>query len=459
MRSDRRTVGEERDRFISPSTDRDLGDLLATRSGAAHTGERGLADRRRSAAKPQPTALIYRNALLPVSETFIKEQMIAYRRWRGVLIGRRNLHNLSLEGLDVRLLLPVRSYFLSRAWWRMSRNFDAAPAPVIAMLRREAPSLLHVHFGVDALDAWPLARVLNVPMLVTLHGYDINIERQWWEAGHWGKQFRRYPQRLLELAARPRVHFVAVSEAMRRRAIDFGIAPEKISVRYIGVDISRFTPQGRPIVERERRVLFVGRLVEKKGCEYLIRAMAKVQAAVPDALLVIAGDGDLNNPLQRLTQQLQVRAEFRGALSSAKVQQELALARALCLPSVTAANGDAEGFGMVLLEAQASGVPVVTSAKGGSDEGVCDGVSGLTFIERDIDTLVLHLITILTNDNIAKSMSLAGPQFVARKFDLSKCTQALEMLYDDMAEGQVANHRPPPGWSSRPLGKLPALRE
>jgi glycosyltransferase involved in cell wall biosynthesis len=433
MRSDYRMANEGRDRFISPPTVRDA-DLLLAGSEAARPGKAKPADRQRSIVKQQPTALIYRNALLPFSETFIKEQMIAYRRWRGVLIGRRDLRNLPLDGLDVRLLQPVRSYFLSRAWWRISRNFDAAPAPVVAMLRRERPSLLHVHFGVDALDAWPLARALDLPMLVTLHGYDINIERQWWEAGHWGKQFRLYPQRLLELAATPRVHFVAVSEAMRRRAIDFGIAPDKIAVRYIGVDVRRFAPHGRPIAEREPRVLFVGRLVEKKGCEYLIRALAKVQAIVPEVLLVIVGDGELKDQLQRLAQQLQVRADFRGARSSAEVQQELALARALCLPSVTAANGDAEGFGMVLLEAQASGVPVVTSAKGGADEGVCESVSGLTFIERDIDTLASHLIRVLTDDNIAKSMALAGPQFVAQKFDLVKCTHALEMLYDDIVK-------------------------
>jgi glycosyltransferase involved in cell wall biosynthesis len=390
----------------------------------------------------RPTVLVYRDALLPLSETFIKEQMMAYRRWRGVLIGRRDLNSLPLDGLEIRLLRPPRPSIVDRAWRQICRDLGVIPASLIGMLRREAPSLLHVHFGPDAIEAWPLARALDLPMLVTLHGYDINIERQWWEAGHWGKQFRRYPRRLLELAAQPRVRFVAVSKATRRRAIDFGIAPDKVSVRYIGIDVRRFTPRGRPIAERERRVLFVGRLVEKKGCEYLIRAMAKVQATVPDVLLVIAGDGDLKDQLQRLAQQLRVRVAFRGGLSSADVQQELALARALCLPSVTAANGDAEGFGIVLLEAQASGVPVVTSARGGRDEGVCEGVTGLTFNERDIDTLASHLINILTDNNMAKSMALAGPKFVSHNFDVLRCTRALEMLYGEMAEGQVADRLP-----------------
>lgn len=381
-----------------------------------------------------PTVLVYRNALLPFSETFIKEQVLACRRWRGVLIGKHVLRGLSLDGLDVRMLWPVRSHALSRAWWKISRVFDTAPSPVVAMLRRETPRLLHVHFGLDAIDAWPLARALAVPMLVTLHGYDICIDREWWEAGHWGRRFRRYPQRFLALAASPHVHFVAVSQAIRRRAIAFGIPDEKISVRYIGVDTRRFVPRGRPIAERERRVLFVGRLVEKKGCEHLIRAMAIVQASVPDARLVVAGDGPRGDDLRRLAATLRVDADFHGALSSHQVQNELALARALCLPSVTAANGDAEGFGLVLLEAQASGVPVVTSAQGGREEGVREGVTGFTFAECDHDRLAFHLMRILTEDNISTSMAAAGPQFVAESFDLARCTEALEMLYDVIAE-------------------------
>ena len=81
-------------------------------------------------------------------------------------------------------------------------------------------------------------------MLVTLHGYDININRGWWEAGYGGPAMRNYPKRLLELASHPRVSFIAVSEAIRRRAISYGIPEEKITVRYIGVDTSKFRAGG-----------------------------------------------------------------------------------------------------------------------------------------------------------------------------------------------------------------------
>jgi glycosyltransferase involved in cell wall biosynthesis len=376
--------------------------------------------------------LVYRHGLLPISETFIKDQVLAYQHWRGVLIGRRTTPGLDLDDLDVRLLRASRWPIVDRLWWRAMRSTQRAPAPVADRLREEAPSLLHAHFGLDGVEAWPLARALDLPMVVTLHGYDINIAREFWEAGAFGRGFRRYPQRLLALADAPRVRFVAVSQAIRRRAVAFGLPGEKIDVRHIGVDRRRFAPSGRPIAERARNVLFVGRLVEKKGCAHLVRAMAAVRSRAPAARLTIIGDGDERVALQRLVAGLGVRATFLGAQPAVAVARELEQARVLCLPSVAAANGDTEGFGQVLLEAQACGVPVVTSARGGAEEGICDGVTGFAFAEGDEPALADRLTRILVNDHLATTMSVEATRFVARSFDLDRCTEALEMLYNDI---------------------------
>ncbi len=146
--------------------------------------------------------------------------------------------------------------------------------------------------------------------------------------------------------------------------------------------------------------------------------------------------------LQELAKKLGVSAQFRGALSSAEVIRELQMTRVFCLPSVHAASGDAEGFGIVLLEAEASGVPVVTSALGGAMEGIDDGVTGFAFAERDVDTLAARLITLLTDDALATSMAHAGPAFVSEKFDLYRCTEKLETLYDTACEAGSQRDRP-----------------
>ncbi|WP_334407335.1 glycosyltransferase [Bradyrhizobium sp. AZCC 2289] len=373
---------------------------------------------------------MYRNELLPVSETFIKEQILALEDWRAVLVGRKRLNELPLDDLNVRIVGAASPAFSSRVSWKAHRLLRSIPSHIKRSLEAEAPCLVHAHFGPDALDAWPLARALNLPMLVTLHGYDINTYRDWWEAGKGGPTMRTYPRRLLKLVEQPRVGFIAVSQAIRQRAIEFGIPGEKITVNYIGIDTSKFAPGSIPIAQRPAHVLFVGRLVEKKGCRYLIEAMSAVQKDVPDARLIVVGDGPLRHSLEQLAQRSGVNVDFRGAQSSAYVKRELNAARVFCLPSVTAESGDAEGFGLVLLEAQASGVPVVTSARGGAAEGIREGVTGYRFAEGDIEILATKLISLLKENKILRQMSEQGSRYVAQEFDLTHRARQLEILYD-----------------------------
>jgi glycosyltransferase involved in cell wall biosynthesis len=121
---------------------------------------------------------------------------------------------------------------------------------------------------------------------------------------------------------------------------------------------------------------------------------------------------------------------FLGAFSREQAQALLAEARVFCLPSVTAESGDAEGLGLVILEAQASGVPVVTSARGGATEGIRDGETGYAFAERDVATLAERLTQLLTDDAVLTRFSAAGPGFVAERHDLHRRTAELETIYD-----------------------------
>lgn len=382
------------------------------------------------------TVLVYRSHLLPYSETFIKEQILAYKTWRGVLVGRTFLHQLDLNGVEVRRLerqlRSVAARLYAKVQHRLRGSFwpGALREDWLAILRDEKPVLLHAHFGVDAVVAAPIARALGIPMVVTLHGYDINMHREAWENGKDRGFMRQYPRRLLELSATPGIHFIAVSDAIKERAIAFGIPASKLTTCYIGIDMSKFAPGPIPLSARRPRVLFVGRLVEKKGCEYLLRAMQVVKRQVHGAELTILGDGELRADLERLSHQLGIGADFVGAVPPDRVKAELDNARVLCLPSVHAADGDAEGFGLVLLEAQAAGVPVVSSAFGGAKEGLLHGKSGYHFEERDVSVMAGNLAEILTDRDKAADMGLAGRQFVASHFDIHRCTEMLEACYD-----------------------------
>ena len=383
--------------------------------------------------------LLYKSELLHISETFIREQILSYTDWSATLVGTRRVPGLSLDGLDIRLLDDPKPGRAARIYARLLRRLDAANPRAVRLLRSEAAMLVHVHFGTDAVDFWPIVRRLRLPMVVTLHGYDITTHRAYWEGGAGGPARALYPGRLVKMAQSPWVHFIAVSEAIKQRAIDYGIPADRIRVEYIGIDPSLFRADGPPLLERRPRILYVGRLVEKKGVAYLIEAFSQVRAHVPDAELVIVGDGPLRQQLETLASQVAVPVQFAGSMERDGIRRQLDEARVFCLPSVTAQNGDAEGFGLVLLEAQASGIPVVTSAQGGAQEGIIEGITGLSFTERDTNALARHLTTLLTDDERLARMSIAAREFVGSKFDLHACTRSLERTYDAICDMSAAS--------------------
>ncbi|HJV94997.1 MAG TPA: glycosyltransferase [Albitalea sp.] len=378
--------------------------------------------------------LVFRSLALARSETFIKTQLLGLSAWHGVLVAERQVSDgLALDGITLRLLSPRVPRWMRQLRRRVPGWRDRAWPADVDLLRREQAQLMHVHFGTDALEAAPLARALGIPLLVTLHGFDVNIDSAWWESGAGGRLMRDYPARLRALAAQPRVRFVAVSQAVRERAIAKGVPPERVDVSHIGVDPRKIVPGSQGITERPPRVLYVGRLVEKKGGDLLIRAFAQPPLAGSAAELVMIGDGPLRASFEQLAAELKVPVRFLGSVGHEQVVRELGQARVYCLPSITADNGDAEGLNTTVLEAQAAGVPVVTSARASDTEGMIDGVTGLAFAERDVAALGAHLHRILSDDALAAAMSAAGPRFIAERFDVRDCTAALEAIYDKIA--------------------------
>ncbi|KQP17912.1 hypothetical protein ASF43_08585 [Pseudorhodoferax sp. Leaf267] len=238
----------------------------------------------------------------------------------------------------------------------------------------------------------------------------------------------------MALARDEKVHFIAVSEAVRKTAIAYGIAHDRVHVRYIGIDLQQFRPGGAPVGERAKRILYVGRMVEKKGGQHLIAAFAAVRARMPDAELIMIGDGPLLAQFQAQANSLGVPVQWMGRQPSDVVRREFEQASVFCLPSVTAENGDAEGLPIVIMEAQACGVPVVTSARGGATEGIVHGETGLAFAEGDVEGLTQALLRVLGEPGLAARMAEAAVPFARARFDLQRCTALLESDYDSWAQ-------------------------
>lgn len=160
-----------------------------------------------------------------------------------------------------------------------------------------------------------------------------------------------------------------------------------------------------------------------------IRAMEQVQSAIPDIKLVVIGDGPLRNELQTLAAEKLSNFSFLGTQDSATVRSWMQRAKLLCVPSIVARSGDAEGFGIVFIEAQAMGTPVVSFATGGVPEAVEHGNTGFLAKERDWRQLAVHIVDLCKNNSLWREMSRAGIERVRRSFSLDRQCALLENLY------------------------------
>jgi glycosyltransferase involved in cell wall biosynthesis len=294
-------------------------------------------------------------------------------------------------------------------------------------LRNFRPRLVHAHFGQSAPAALTLSRSLQIPLVVTYHGQDATISDDELRRSWRGREYLRRRPAVIRNAAL----VIAVSEFIRSRLVERGFPAIKVVTHRNGIDLDMFR-RGSSI--RERLVVFVGRFVEKKGCEYLIRAVGQLRRTGEPVRAVLIGDGVLGPSLRKLSAEVGAAAEFAGFLAPRDVRHWLERASVVVVPSVTASDGNSEGLPTVILEAQAMGTPVVATRHAGNAEGVAEGRSALLVDERDVGGLADAIRFFLQNPRAVESFGAAGRSFVESQFDIGVQAAGLELLYDRVAE-------------------------
>jgi colanic acid/amylovoran biosynthesis glycosyltransferase len=364
------------------------------------------------------TLIVYRDELLGASETFIRAQGESLARFRAFYFGLKHVPGLSLP--DSRFHIESTNGLLGKL--QRARFKLAGPSVVLQrLLAKTQPVLIHAHFGPDACNAMALAGALDLPLVVTFHGYDVTLADPYLPAAYIRRQ---------DLLKRFAARFICVSHFIRERVIEKGFPANKTVVHYTGVDTDFF--RSDPAVSRLPIVLFVGRLVSKKGCEYLIRAMSRVQEVLSDVQLVVIGQGPLRSVLEGQAAAVLKKYQFLGTQNPTVVRNWMNRAMVFCAPSLTAESGDAEGFGMVFAEAQAMGLPVVSFASGGIPEAVADGQTGFLAEERNWQSLAEKLLILLSATDLWHSFSQAGQTRIRGQFDVWKQASALESIYDSV---------------------------
>jgi glycosyltransferase involved in cell wall biosynthesis len=380
----------------------------------------------------QKKVVIFRKDLLPLSETFILDQFLSYKAWGPHLAGYRFCHGLDMTGvpaftLDGCVRSPFKQMYL-KAFQHLQYLGVSSPA-FKRYVKQLGAKIIHAHFGYDAILVYDVARELKIPLVVTLHGSDILFAPEVWKSGKAGFFFRCYPKKLESLFQDERVFFIAVSKALREGALKRGVPASRCVVRYTGTNHQYFVP---PTVRApSNKVLFVGRLSEFKGCEFLLKAMSIVQQQIPYAELVVLGDGPEKSKLISMSKDLNLNASFLGAVPRDQVKEWMTKCRVFCLPSITESTQSFETFGMVILEAQFCGLPAITSARGGA-ESIIHNKTGFIFAEKDYETLAKYIAALLTDHALWNKFSNEARQHVLKNFTLDACTSRIEEYYEEI---------------------------
>jgi colanic acid/amylovoran biosynthesis glycosyltransferase len=367
---------------------------------------------------------VFRETFLPRSETFIRDHLMRLDSWSAVaLTMRRDQDGLDVPGVPVcNAGQPRGSVLASRIVARAlgARGERLNDIVLSRILGRLGVRLVHAHFGPDGAVVRKAAALANLPLVVTFHGYDATIRADEMRQSLSGQLLVRDWSRLTTGAAA----IVTVSDFLRRELVARGVDPDRIRVVPCGVDSGLFSWSPPPA---GGGVLFVGRLVEKKGCDDLLAAVARLPSS---PRVRIVGDGPLRSGLERRARELRVNAEFLGLRSSDQVRRLIREASVVAMPSKRAANGDCEGLPVTSLEAGASGRPVAGYRHSGLVESVVHGETGLLANEGDVAGLSRNLEGLLGDRVELERLGRNGRDHVKRNFELRDCLRRIEDVYE-----------------------------
>ncbi len=281
---------------------------------------------------------------------------------------------------------------------------------------REGVDHVHAHFATHpATAAWMVHRLTGIPFSFTAHANDLFLAPS-----------------LLDRKTADARFVVAISEYNRQVLLDGCPSAHRLEVVHCGVDSERYRWRG--LEGRDsHRVVCVASLTAKKGHAHLIDALALLVGRRPGIVLELVGDGPERGRILERARRRGVAEHLRllGARSSEDVQATLAGARAFALPSVRLPSGRMEGIPVALMEAMASGVPVVASRLSGIPELVRDEETGLLVEPGDPQALAAALARLLDDDRLAAELALRARELVERSFSLTREAQKLGDLFGD----------------------------
>ena len=314
-------------------------------------------------------------------------------------------------------------------------RFDLrAPYHLARIVRENAVTILHSHGGGRAdFFSYLTSKLVNISVKITTVA---NLVERWFDVNpirlYVYKQIQRKNEKIFD-------HFICVSDYLADYLIQQrGLDRTKLKTIYNGVDLDYFkaTPESTPIknefLRKGEQILIgaIGRLVVEKGLEYLLGGMPEVLKRLPQAKVLLVGDGPLKAHLEKRVSSLGLkeRVIFTGFRSD--IREILSAIDLLVIPSLV------EGFPMITLEAMAMAKPIIASDIPGIREQIRDGESGILVPPKDSRALAAAMLKILASNGAAENIGLAARQTVEKKFSIKKMVMETERLYLSLHQGR-----------------------
>mgnify|MGYP000184979401 CR=1 FL=1 len=286
---------------------------------------------------------------------------------------------------------------------------------------------LHAHWIIPQGIIAVLHKVLfdkRLPILITSHGGDLFALN--------GRLMKKLKSWVLSRSS----HITVVSKVMKAHVVGLGIDPAKVSVRSMGVELCNSFTIKEGLFRDPKLLVYVGRLVEKKGVEYLINAFRDVRLIYPDVKLKIIGAGPLSASLTALTTTLNIddSVEFVGSVNNSEIPSLLNKASIAVVPSIIAESGDQEGLGLVIIEALGCGCSVIASDLPAIRDVITHGETGLLVSPADSGALASTIVSALEDPDRMIGLAARGRSRVSENFDWKSVGLAYSKLI-----GQIIN--------------------
>lgn len=296
------------------------------------------------------------------------------------------------------------------------------------VIREQSPDIIHAHFGYDGFRMYRVARKTDTPLVVSFYGSDVS--RLPTEFG-WKRRYRKL--------ARNAQKFVAASNLMKSQLIDLGFPKEDIEVIRFGIDTDKFCFNNG--YKAEDRLMMVGRMVEKKGFKYALQAVHLLKKKEGKAVnLDLYGDGPLRENLVQQAQELDIadQIQFHGYVSNSRVRSELQKHSILLAPSVTASDDDKEGLPNTILEAMASGIPVIGSDHAAIPEAIHHEKTGFLVPEKTPEAVASWVSEILDRNSDIDEIRHNARSLIEEQYSIKRLVKDTEELYTQIIDNYAS---------------------